>query len=245
MKKVGVFMAGMTALLLSLSLGLSGCGDGTSDGGDGGDYGAMGNYDPVVTITGLPPGSYNVYASHSYDSGYSSYNAAFQAFNASGPVFYLISVGGNSMYQSQAYYTVILTKSDGTLIGYKTVLFANGTVTLAYSDISSSGLVADIDQSLAGVWKDNMDNGNVLTITITSNSITWSGTVGTSINNAVNNYNQYGTWVWIVKNGKFTIKYTVSGQSMSADVYSYIINGSNMELKDVGGSVTIATLIKE
>jgi hypothetical protein len=244
MKQIGVFMAGMALLLLSLSLGLSGCGDGTSDGGD---YGTIGNYDPVVTITGLPPGSYNVYVSHNYDSGYSSYNAAYQVLNASGPVFNLISVGGNSMYQSQAYYTVILTKSDGTLIGYKAVLFANGQATLAYSDISSSGsnLTADIDQSLVGVWKDNGQSGSLLTITITSNSITWSGTAGDGINTAVNAYNSYGTWVWIVKNGKFTIKYTVSGQSTSADVYSYSVSGNTMTFKDASGYSTIATLTKE
>jgi hypothetical protein len=246
MKKNNIFLMGMAVLVLS-SLVLTGCGDGGDGGGGGGNNG----YDPVVTITGLPSGSYNVYVSNSYSSNSSgSYYAQFQVLGQTGPTFNLISVGGGGLYESPVYFWVILTKSDETLIGAKdNVLFTEGQATLEYSSFFSGGgaaLEADIDQSLIGTWKDNFGGtpGDVLTINITSTTITWGGSAGTGINNATNAYNQYGTWVWIVKNGKFTIKYTYSGQTTSADVYTYSISGSTMTFGAAAGGPAIATLTK-
>jgi hypothetical protein len=89
----------------------------------------------------------------------------------------------------------------------------------------------DIDSSLYGTWKDN-NGGNTLTITFSSNGITWGGSTGSALNI------QGATWT--AKNG--TIKYTWSGGTTTA--YNYSISSDNLLLSTANGYTTI-TLVKE
>jgi hypothetical protein len=90
----------------------------------------------------------------------------------------------------------------------------------------------DIDSSLYGTWKDSNTNGTVLTVTFSSNGITWGGSAGSA-------FNIQGA-TWTAKNG--TIYYTWSGGTTTA--YNYTINSSGkLEVSDTGGFTTI-TLVK-
>ena len=89
----------------------------------------------------------------------------------------------------------------------------------------------DIDSDLYGTWKDDR-GGSIITITFSSDGITWGGTMGNALN--------FNDAVWTAKNGK--INYTRSGSTTTA--YNYTIESGKLKISDTSGFTTI-TLIKE
>ena len=123
-----------------------------------------------------------------------------------------------------------------------------GSVTMVEDGSSAGGtLTNDIAAELFGTWKDKADETS-LTITFSGTGITWGGTVGDSLNTAVNAYQGTGyTFVWIANNGTISYKYSdSSGNINTIPVYTYTFNSGELELRTAGvPGYIFATLVNE
>jgi uncharacterized repeat protein (TIGR02543 family) len=156
-----------------------------------------------------------------------------------------------------SYMVALYTTSVPITVVYKTgVSFTNGNATVDYAEMTDllgnapgtdpgtgGGLTSDIDSTLEGTsWKDNV-TGSIITVSFTSNSVTWGGTAGNQLNATTSALQGTGyDFVWIAKNGVISYKYSYMGNTpQEITVYTYTLSGNTLELGASG--VTIATLI--
>jgi hypothetical protein len=110
------------------------------------------------------------------------------------------------------------------------------------NDNNNSNLTAYIDPALAGTsWKDNA-TGSVLTLSFTSEKVTWGGSGGSALDSAMNSYSAYSP-VWFVKDGYISLKYNVPGTGeQTYQIYGYELSGANLLLKS--GGITFVTMVR-
>jgi len=145
-----------------------------------------------------------------------------------------------------AYFTTAQGVSPNTF-GINNVQFTEGNATIDFAPLVTPSISNEIDEVLAGTsWKDNLPGtpGTTLTISFTTDGITWGGTAGNQLNTVTSAYQGTGyTFVWIAKDGNISYKYSYNGNTQTVPVYTYTLSGdkSTLELKVSG--YTFATMI--
>jgi hypothetical protein len=168
---------------------------------------------------------YKVYRSTSSSGSYDQINSST----------YGTSYTDSGLSAGTYYYKVSAVSSSGT---------ESSQSGYASATVSAETLSPDIDASLFGTWKDNT-TGEMLSVTFTSTTVTWGGTLGSVLNSTTDAYQGTGySFVWVAGGGNISYKFSyMGGTPTTIPVYGYTISGNQLALTSSG--VTLATLIKQ
>jgi ABC-type glycerol-3-phosphate transport system permease component len=241
MKKSSLFLLGMLALALTFGLVFSGCPTEDEDSSSGpvipanlvGSWGGSVNY-PALTINADGSGYYLPFSSGAWSV--IGTTLTFTDGNKSGSVTY--SVLGDKLYLSDP--TGELAYSLSMLVSQSPL----DRITSTGGDDDDDDPVANIDPALFGTWKDTSTSGSSVTVTFSSLTITWGGSMGDALNTSLAAYQGAGyTYAWTAKNGEIFLTCVYQGGTpISVPVYTYTLAGGNLELKLE--NATFATLTK-
>jgi hypothetical protein len=168
--------------------------------------------------------SYKVHRSTSSSGGYTHISSPSSA-----------SYTDSGLSAGTYYYKVSAVSSSGT---------ESSQSGYASATVSGETLTPEIDASLFGTWKDNT-TGELLSVTFTSTTVTWGGTLGSSLNTTTAAFQGTGySFVWVAGDGNISYKFSyMGGTPTTIPVYGYTISGNQLALTSSG--VTLATLTKE
>jgi hypothetical protein len=173
-------------------------------------------------------------------AGATSYNV-YRSSSSSGPFTFIDTTSGTSYNDSGLdagtyYYKVTAYKSANMQESIKRMQsYVPATVT---GGGGGGTLSPEIDSSLYGTWKDDM---NLLSVTFTGTTVTWGGTLGDAINTATNMYQGTAySLVWVAGGGSISYKFSYQGGTPTTiPVYGYTISGSQLDLTSGGVTLTL------